>query len=199
MSARRLMARKLVVLLPALTLAACVNLGAGKPPARLLTLTADAHALAGATIAATPTNTVLVIEPLTPRELAVTRVPVAEGAGAIAYLKDATWVERPARLFRALLAETIRARGQHLVLEDDQGDTAAATRLSGRLAAMGYDAHARSVTLRYDALRTGADGTITARRFEASEAGIAPDAASVAPALNRAANKIAADVADWIG
>ena len=43
------------------------------------------------------------------------------------------------------------------------------------------------------------DGTITARRFEASEAGITPDAASVAPALNRAANKVAADVADWIG
>ena len=190
-------ARKFAGLLPALLLAGCVNLGAGKPPARLLTLTAEATAPAGPV---TPSaGTLLVIEPVTPRELAVTRVPVAEGAGAIAFLKDATWVERPARLFRSLLAETIRARGKHLVLEDDQGDTAASIRLSGRLSAMGYDAAARRVTVRYDALRTAADGTITARRFEASEAGITPDAASVAPALNRAANKVAADVADWIG
>jgi len=192
-------ARKFMALAPALLLGACVNLGAGKPPARLLTLTSDARAPAGATIAATPANTILVIEPVTPRELAVTRVPVAQGAGAIAYLKDATWVERPARLFRALLAETIRARGRHLVLEDDQGDAPAATHLSGRLEAMGYDAASRTVTVRYDALRTGGDGVITARRFEASEANIAPDAASVAPALNRAANVVAGQVADWVG
>ena len=187
-------ARKFMALAPALLLGACVNLGAGTPPARLLTLTAETHAPAGATIAATPANAILVIEPVTPRELAVTRVPVAQGAGAIAYLKDATWVERPARLFRALLAETT-----HLVLEDDQGDAQAAIRLSGRLRTMGYDAASRTVTVRYDALRTGADGVITARRFEASEANIAPDAASVAPALNRAANVVAAQVADWVG
>ena len=196
-------ARKLTVLVPALLLGACVNLGAGKPPARLLTLTADTSVVAGATIAATPkdggANTLLVIEPVTPRELAVTRVPVVEGAGAIAYLKDATWVERPARMFRSVLAETIRARGKHLVLEDDQGDAPAAVRLSGRLEAMGYDAASRSVTVRYDALRTGVDGAITARRFEASEANIAPAAASVTPAINRAANTVARQVADWVG
>ena len=192
-------ARKFMALAPALLLGACVNLGAGKPPARLLTLTADARAPVGGIIAATPANTILVIEPVTPRELAVTRVPVAEGAGAIAYLKGATWVERPARLFRSVLAETIRARGQHLVLEDDQGDAAAASHLSGRLEAMGYDAASRSVIVRYDALRTRADGAITARRFEASEANVAPDAASVAPALNRAANTVARQVADWVG
>ena len=105
-------ARKFAGLLPALLLAGCVNLGAGKPPARLLTLTAEATAPAGPV---TPSaGTLLVIEPVTPRELAVTRVPVAEGAGAIAYLKDATWVERPARLFRSLLAETGFGQGERV-------------------------------------------------------------------------------------
>jgi len=209
-------------LLPAL-LAGCVNLGGGKPPARLLTLSAEATAPAGASIvgvtvaggspppaAATPitgtvlphgagTNSLLVFTPATPRELASPRVPVAEGGQAIAYLKGATWVERPARLFRALLAETIRARGQHLVLEDDQAEAAAATHLSGRLEVMGYDAASHSVVVRYDALRSGPDGTLLGRRFEAREANVPPEAAAVAPALNRAANDVARQVADWLG
>ena len=69
----------------------------------------------------------------------------------IAYLKDATWVEKPARLFQRLLSETIRSGGTRLVVaEGDLGYTAA-NKLSGRLLDMGYDAASGGVVVRYDA------------------------------------------------
>ena len=37
------------------------------------------------------------------------------------------------------------------------------------------------------------------RRFEAGIPGIAADRESVGPALNRAANDVAVQVADWVG
>jgi len=43
------------------------------------------------------------------------------------------------------------------------------------------------------------DGQILTRRFEARVSGVLAEPASVAPALNEAANKVAADVAAWIG
>jgi cholesterol transport system auxiliary component len=64
---------------------------------------------------------------------------------------------------------------------------------------MGYDARNQSVVVRYDALRQDATGAISARRFESVVPGISPTVASVAPALNKAANNVAAQVADWIG
>jgi cholesterol transport system auxiliary component len=53
--------------------------------------------------------------------------------------------------------------------------------------------------VRYDALREDADGTIRAQRFEAVVPGVSPKVQSVAPALNKAANDVAAQVADWLG
>jgi cholesterol transport system auxiliary component len=40
---------------------------------------------------------------------------------------------------------------------------------------------------------------VETRRFEAIEPGVAPEAEAVAPALNRAANSVARQVADWVG
>jgi ABC-type uncharacterized transport system auxiliary subunit len=42
------------------------------------------------------------------RALDVTRVPVQVTDTQLAYLQDAVWVDRPARLFGQLVAETIR-------------------------------------------------------------------------------------------
>jgi cholesterol transport system auxiliary component len=108
------------------------------------------------------------------------------------------WVERPARLFQGLLAETLRAKSGRLVFEAGDTDAKGAVRLSGRLVEMGYDARSRAVVVRFDALRD-AGGALSTRRFEAVEPGVLPDAASVGPAINRAANKVAAEVADWVG
>ncbi|HZU64603.1 MAG TPA: ABC-type transport auxiliary lipoprotein family protein [Novosphingobium sp.] len=182
-----------------LGLSGCVSLGGGKAPERLFTLRSDAVAASGQTVSASSAEAVLVVEPDTDRSLALQRVPVQVDANAIAYLKDANWVERPARLFRTLLAEHIRAGGKRLVLEEDGALPAGAMRLGGRLTAMGYDARSHSVVVRYDALRDEGGGKLSARRFEAVEADVPAQAHAVGPALNRAANKVASDVAAWIG
>ena len=179
-------------------LAGCVSLG-GKPPKQMIGLTAEAMAPAGALPNGKLGTTLIVLDPQTERRLDVQRVAVQVSDTDIAYVKDVTWVERPARLFRHLLAETIRARGKHLVLEASDQSPGGNLSLSGRLVDMGYDARNRSVVVRFDAMRVNAKGDIEAQRFEAIEAGVSPDGEDIAAALNRAANKVAAQVADWVG
>lgn len=182
----------------ALALGGCLGLGGGKPPPSLFNLTAAKTASAGAEARGTSAAVLMVMEPETDRRLAVQRVPVQVSASEVAYLKGALWVERPARLFRSLLAETLRAESKGLVLEDDQSASPAAVRLGGRLVEMGYDAQRQSAVVRYDALRTGPNGAVATRRFESVVPGVSADPKSVAPALNRAANDVAAQVAAWM-
>ena len=190
--------RAVVLLAGGLSVAGCVNLGAGKAPERLYTLSAARMAPAGVDQSLAGAPAIAVAEPDTDRVLAVARIPVRVNATQVAYLKDGVWSERPSRLFRGLLAETLRGAGHRIVFEDDQLAVRAPQRLSGRLEAMGYDAESRSVVVRYDALRTDGSGAVTQRRFEALEKGVAPKAADVAEALNLAANDVAAQVADWM-
>jgi cholesterol transport system auxiliary component len=194
----RAMNRHLAALAALSLLGGCVNLG-GKAPKMLIGLTADKLAAAGPIAGGRIGDALVVLDPQTDRRLDVLRVPVQVTASEIAYLKDANWVERPSRLFRHLLAETIRAKGQRLVLEANDDAAGARQTLSGRLIDMGYDARSQSVVLRYDAMRTDAKGAIDARRFEAVIPGISPNPVSVGNALNRAANQVAAQVADWVG
>ena len=181
-------------------LSGCVSLGA-EPPESLLTLSASNNAEAGAMASAGTENlqgaiAVLPIE--APAKLDVTRIPVAVSDTEIAYLQDAFWVEKPARLFRRLLGERLRASGQRLVVDTDDAPLLAAQTLRGTLLDMGYDATSSSVIVRYDAVRTAEDGTVTSRRFEARESGVLAEPSSVGPALNRAANTVAGDVAQWM-
>lgn len=179
-------------------LAGCVSLGGANVPPSMFTLTAAQSASAGATASGTPSAALMVMEPETDRRLAVLRIPVQIDDAQVAYLQDAQWVERPARLFRALLAETLRTKSGRLVLEDDQAATTPGVRLSGRLLDMGYDARTMAVVVRYDAIRTGAKGEVTTKRFQAAVGGIAPKPAQVGPALNEAANAVAEQVAEWV-
>ncbi|QUL39421.1 membrane integrity-associated transporter subunit PqiC [Erythrobacter sp. JK5] len=181
-----------------LLLGGCVSFGAGDPPESLLTLKPTATAAAGAGARAGEGATIAVLTPETPAKLDVLRVPVTVSDTEIAYLQEAFWVERPARLFRRLLGETLRARGSVLVLDSDDTPTLADRTLRGTLLDMGYDAGSSAVVVRYDAVRTGEGGAVESRRFEARESGVLPDAASVGPALNRAANTVAGEVADWM-
>lgn len=188
----------LLAALMALPLAGCVSFGA-EPPDQLLTLTPVEAAPAGTAISGVPASVLAVIEPGADQRLNVNRVPVQVTGSSLAYLKDAVWVERPARLFRALLAETLRARGSGLVVEEGELGYGAATKLSGQLLDMGYDAASGSVVVRYDAVLQRPDSPIQTRRFESRVPGVAADAASVGPALNQAANDVAAQVAEWVG
>lgn len=192
--------RLLLCTLGALALGGCVSIGGGgDPPDQLLTLTSSAMAPAGAAQQGTMAAALAVTEPSVPQQLNNTRVPVRVNGTALAYLKDAVWVERPARLFQNVVSETIRARGNRLVVGGGELDYAAQTQLGGELAAMDYDATAQAVVVRYDAVLRLPDGEIRTRRFESRVTGVLPDALSVAPALNQAANEVAAQVADWVG
>ncbi len=182
-------------------LAGCVSLGGGKPPESLLTLSPLAAPAAGSGAEAgrdTTGRAILVQLPDTPAKLDVLRLPVAVTDTEIAYLEETYWVEKPARLFRRLVGETVRARGAALVIDNDDTPLLADVTLRGTLLDMGYDARDASVVVRFDAVRTEAGGKATSRRFEARESGVAPEARAVGPALNRAANQVAADVAEWL-
>lgn len=188
-----------LVLLPLLLAGGCLNLGGGKPPPVLMRLDPQASAPVGTAVSGNPASALVVAEPEVDKSLASLRIPVRVSDTDLAYLTKAQWVERPARQFRALLAETIRAGGKGLVFEDDQPVPASGRRLGGKLIDMGYDARTSSVVVRYDALLTGPRDAVTLRRFEAVVPGVQARPEAVGPALNKAANKVAADVAAWVG
>ena len=187
------------VLALALTLAlpGCLSLG-GKPPPTLLTLTPATAVPAGTVTSGDPRTAIMVMEPETDQRLATVRVPVQIDATNVAYLKGAAWVERPARLFRALLAETLRTKTNTLVLEDTQAAANVGVRVSGRLIDMGYDARTSSVVVRFEAIRSGPSGAVVTKRFESVIPNIQSKPEFVGPALNQAANDIAAQVAAWV-
>ncbi|MEL7446564.1 MAG: ABC-type transport auxiliary lipoprotein family protein [Pseudomonadota bacterium] len=197
-------ATRIALLVPALALGGCLSLGA-EPPASLLTLTPSATAEAGQGTQVTNANAVWIFTPETPAKLDVLRVPVQVSDTEIAYLQDAFWVEKPARLFRRLMGEAVRAKGGNLVLDSDNTPLVADRVLRGTIREFGYDASSNSVVVQFDAIRSvavgeGQDATeqIETRRFEMRESGILPEAADVGPALNRAANEVADQVAQWV-
>jgi len=192
-------AHTMLLALPlALALSGCISLG-GKPPESLLTLNPESRAPAGAGAAADAARPVIAVLAIdTPAKLDVLRVPVMVSDTELAYLQEAFWVEKPARLFRRLVGETIRARGTALVVDGDDTATLASVTLRGTLIDMGYEAQSGAAVVRFDAVRLDPQGKVTTRRFEARETGVPAEGRAVGAALNRAANRVAAEVADWV-
>lgn len=180
-------------------LAGCISIG-GDPPDKLLTLTATGTAPAGTGASGTETSAITLVEFEAPARLDVLRVPVQINDSELAYLKDATWVERPSRLFRRLVAETLRAQTSRVVIDGDDPGVVATTRLTGVVREFGYDARTSSVVVRFDAMRLDGEGSggVTTRRFEAVVPGVAPENGPVGEALNQAANQVAGEVAAWL-
>lgn len=196
---RRNANRSLAILAgPLFLLGGCVSLGGAEPPESLLTLTAETSAPAGSTLSAAQGDTIALHEPSVPAEIDVLRVPVKIDSSSLAYLQDAVWVERPAQLFRRLLAETIRVRGERVVLAGGDPAARGGTQLRGQLSEFGYDASRAAVVVRFDATLLGEGGTVEQQRFEAVEQGVLAEPAAVGAALNRAANEVAREVADWV-
>lgn len=185
-----------VALAMVMALPGCVSLG-GKAPDMLITLTPDESAPAGPMAGGQAGNAIVVLDPDADRRIDVDRVPVQINASSVAYLKDAVWVERPTRQFRRLLAETVRARADRIVLEGTDFEVKGKTTVAGRLSQMGYDAGRQTVVVRYDAVVEDG-GAVRTRRFEAEVPGVAATAAAVGPALNEAANTVAKEAAAWI-
>lgn len=178
-------------------LAGCLSVG-GDAPRQMITLTAIRSAPAGALGSDKAGPPLVMLDLEADRRIDVQRVLVQIDDATIAYLTDAVWVERPARPFRRLVAEAIRVKTGRLVLEPGDEATIGKEALSGRLLDIGYHARDQKVVVRFDAIRTDASGAVRARRFEAEVGGIGPKAEQVAPALNKAANDVATQVADWV-
>ena len=194
--------RNVAPLALALTLSACMGGllgGGGKTPPWLLTLTPQAPAPASIARTAGPGQAVTIEAPIIPKEVRTNRVPVHEGPIAIAYVKDLTWVDTPDRLFQNLLTETVTRMTNLVVLDPNQSTLDPGTTVSGNLSRFGYDAQEGAVIVRYDAAmaRSGGTGVVT-RRFEAREPADGT-ASTVAPAINAAANRVAMEVAQWVG
>lgn len=186
-------------LVAALLISGCGLLG-GKTPPVLMALTPAAAVPAQTNRSAATGDTITVIAPALTQEINTNRVPVRQGGVAIAYVKDAQWVDTPDELFRELLSETIAARTGRVVLSDRQRTLDPGARLTGQLIAFSVDADRSEAVVTYDAALLRREGTrIETRRSEARVPVATIDRASVSAALNQAANQVAGDIATWIG
>ena len=186
----------------ALTASACSIgglLGGGKPPTTLVTLTPEAPEPAQIIRAAAAGQAVTISPPAVSRELRTVRVPVQVNQTDVQYVANLTLVDTPDRLFADLVAETLRRTTGRVVLAPNQAALDPGLIVTGELQRFGYDAGTGQVIVQYDGSLSAAAGTrVESRRFTAA-APADGTAASVGPALNRAANQVALDVAKWIG
>jgi cholesterol transport system auxiliary component len=173
--------------------------GGAKPPTTLQTLTAEAPDPGPIARTATAGQAVTIAVPVVARELQTIRVPVQVTPTDVEYVTNLQWVDTPDRLFQKLLAETVRRTTNRVVLDPDQSALDPGLVVNGDLQRFGYDASSGQVVVVFDAALSKTGGTqVDTRRFTA----MAPadgTAATVGPALNRAANQVALDVAKWIG
>ncbi|WP_420606812.1 ABC-type transport auxiliary lipoprotein family protein [Novosphingopyxis sp.] len=187
---------RLAIFAPVVLLSACISFGPKAPPF-LLSLTPGQAVQAGAARTGEQANALIVSVPNTPQKLNVTRIPVTSASGTITYLTDANWTDKPAQLFRSLLAETIAARGRLVLNEADAGGKAT-DYLAGELVDFGvFEAEAQAVVT-FDAVRQLPGGRVETRRFTAAMPVPVIDPASAGSALNAAANEVAQNVASWI-
>ncbi len=197
------MMRPAMKLLPALLvmvpLGGCISLSPA-PPALLLTLTAAAPIAPGQASNSSDAKTITIEVPAVPASLATTRVPVQTSPTSIAYIKDAQWAESPARLFARLMSDTIAVKTGRVVLTPAQSRSDPGARLAGELRNFGVDGATGEAVVTFDAaLVRGESKIYEKKRFEAREPAGTIAAGTAADAINRAANRVASDVADWIG
>lgn len=181
------------------TLSGCLSFGASVPDSLMTLSTAAAPAPAGTVLSGRMTSALIVLVPAVPQKLRTPRIPVQASDTSIAYLAKAQWVEPPSRLFQRLLSETISAGGDRVVLNESELVTGPGELLSGELVEFGVDSRTNQAIVVYQAARVQQDGSvIMQQRFEAREPVAEITPADVGPALNRAANRVAADVAAWL-
>jgi cholesterol transport system auxiliary component len=192
-SGPRLYALPLLVML-----GACVSFG-GKAPISVLVLTSDNVVAAGAARTAAVADALVIQIPQVPRKLDNNRVPVQIDASSLAYLKDAFWADKPARLMQMLLVETVSAKSGNLVLNEVDAGGKATRYLSGSLLEFGIDATTNEAVVVYDMVKIIRGSATEKRRFEARRPVNAIAPAPAGAALNAAANDVASQIADWAG
>ncbi len=191
--------RRLTCLLPLLLVVACgpiVQIGGNaKTPDALLTIRAD-----DAVAPAPARSTTIRLSALpVPGELRTLRLPVTTRDTEVQYLVGANWIEQPDRLFQRLLADVVARRTGMIVTDAHSARLVPERELSGRLVSFGLDVRDATpvVRVRYDALLTAEGRAPKTHSFDASEPVADDRPATVAAALNRAANRVAAGIAAW--
>jgi cholesterol transport system auxiliary component len=173
--------------------------GGGKPPVSLVTLTPEAAEPAHIARSAAAGQAVTIGIPTVPKELSAVRVPVQLGPTDVQYVANLQLIDTPDRLFQGLLEETVRRTTNRVVLDSGQTNLDPGVTVTGQLQRFGYDASTGQVVVTYDgSLSTAGGSRVETRRFTAT-APADGTAATVGPALNRAANQVATQVAAWIG
>jgi cholesterol transport system auxiliary component len=171
--------------------------GGAKPPTTLFTLTPEVPDPGPMTRLVSAGQAVTISTPSIPKELRTVRVPVQLTPTDIQYVTNLEWVDTPDKLFRALVSETVRRTTNRVVLDPRQSSLDPGLVVTGELQRFGYDASSGQVVVVYDA-ELAAAGKVESRRFTAT-APADGTARSVGPALNHAANQVAAEVAQWLG
>jgi cholesterol transport system auxiliary component len=173
--------------------------GGGKTPATLQTLTPEAPDPGPTTRTAAAGQSVTIAVPVVPKELRTNRVPVQVSPTDIQYVTNLQWVDTPDRLFADLLEETVRRTTNRVVLDRNQTALDPGLLVTGELQRFGYDAQTGEVVVQYDgALSTAGGSRVETRRFTATQPADGTSG-TVGYALNRAANQVAAEVAQWVG
>lgn len=181
----------------AIALGGCVSFG-GKAPPSLLVLTPQQSVAQGTAVSGDAKDALIVLIPEVPQKLQTNRVPVQIDSSNIAYLTDAVWADKPARLMQMLLMETIAAKNGRLVLNEVSAGGKAQNFLAGSLLDFGLDATRNEAVVVYDAVRLRGGMTIEKRRFEARESVVEMKPGAAGAALNQAANSVAIDIAAWL-
>jgi cholesterol transport system auxiliary component len=173
--------------------------GGAKPPTTLQTLTAQAADPGQIVRTAIAGQAVTIAVPSVPKELRTVRVPVQLSPTDVQYVTNLEWVDTPDRLLQQLLAETVRRTTNRVVLDPNQSGLDPGLVLNGQLQRFGYDAQTGNVIVVFDgSLSTAGGSQVETRRFTAT-APADGTGASVGPALNNAANQVAAQIATWVG
>jgi cholesterol transport system auxiliary component len=194
--------RNLAPVIAAAALAGCslssLTGGGSKAPVVLQTLTPEAADPGALTRSAAASQAVTIETPVISNELRTIRVPVQVSSTDVQYVTNLQWVDTPDKLFQNLVEETVRRTTNRVVLNPNQTGIDPGVVLRGELERFGYDAQTGQVEVAYDATLSTSGGDVQSRRFVAS---VPADGsgASVGPALNRAANQVATEVAQWIG
>lgn len=173
--------------------------GGGKAPPTLLTLTPEAPDPGPNTRSAAAGQAVSILQPILPKELRTVRVPAQISPTDVQYITNLQMIDTPDHLFQGLLAETVRRTTNRIVLDTGMSNLDPGLIVSGQLQHFGYDAQTGQVVAEYDGVLSTTSGTrVETRRFVARQPADGT-AATVGPALNRAANQVAAEAAHWIG
>ncbi len=191
------MSRKLfLVLAGALALSGCFG---GGGPSELLTLTPTQSMPTTGPRTAAEGRVITVTTPTVPQALNNNRIPVYVSETVIQYLPEAFWVDEPAELFRNLLSETISARTNYVVIDPALYTQTAGATLSGQMLRFGLDPARMEAVVQFEAAISRPNQQVLTNRFEARVPVAEASREAVAPALDQAANQVAAEVTAWLG